>query len=129
MIWGYYYYKNNDLGMAEKWLFKAAEMNDLDVFAFHYLGELYLKQNDIEKAQQYFEKAMKISPRHLTRGITFGKTLVKMKMNKRATHVFDGAFKLSGSSIELKEEVTDFCIEEGVWSVFQMRSINACSIY
>jgi CheY-like chemotaxis protein len=111
---GYYYYKNNDLQEAERWLLKAAEMNYMDVFAFHYLGELYLKGNDIEKAQRYFEKAMKISPRHLSRGINFGKTLVQMKMIPRAIKVFDQALKLSGSTIELREEIADFCIEERV---------------
>ncbi len=112
---GYYYFKNNDLKMAEKWLLKAAEKNHLDVFAFHYLGELYLKQNDIEKAQHYFEKAMEISPRHLDRGIKFAKILVQMKMITRAIQVFDQVLKLSGSSVELREEIADFCIEEGVY--------------
>ena len=110
---GYYCFKKNDLKEAEKWLLKAAEMNYLDVFAFHYLGELYLKANDIEKAQHYFEKAMRISPRHLIRGINFGKTLVQMKMITRAIGVFDQALKLSGSTLELKEEIADFCMEAG----------------
>ena len=111
---GYYYFKNSNLKEAERWLLKAAEMNYMDVFAFHYLGELYLKTNDIEKAQHYFEKAMSISPRHLTRGINFGKTLVQMKMIARAIQVFDQALKLSGSTIELREEIADFCIEDEI---------------
>ena len=110
---GYYYFKKDDLKEAERWLLKAAEMNYMDVFAFHYLGELYFKVNDIEKAQYYFEKAMKISPRHLSRGIHFGKTLVQMKMITRAIEVFDKALKLSESTLELREEIADFCIEEG----------------
>ena len=110
---GYYCYKNNDLKEAERWLLKAAEMNCLDMFAFHYLGELYLKVNDIEKAQHYFEEAMRISPRNLSRGINFGKTLVQMKMIPRAIGVFDQALELSRSTLELKEEIADFCIEEG----------------
>lgn len=110
---GYYCFKKNDLKEAEMWLLKAAEMNYLDVFAFHYLGELYLKVNNIEKAQHYFEKAMRISPRHLSRGINFGKTLVQRKMITRAIQVFDEALKLSKSIIELKEEIADFCTEEG----------------
>lgn len=110
---GYYCYKNNDLKEAEKWLLKAAEMNYMDVFAFHYLGELYLKLNDIEKSQQYFEKAMRISPRHLTRGIHFAKTLVQRKMIIRAIEVFDEVLKLSGSTIELREEIADFCADAG----------------
>lgn len=88
-------------------------MNYMDVFAFHYLGELYLKVNDIEKAQHYFEKAMRISPRHLSRGINFGKTLVQMKMIPRAIQVFDDVLKLAGSTVELREEIAGFCIEEG----------------
>jgi CheY-like chemotaxis protein len=111
---GYYYLKNNDLKNAEKWLLKAVKLNDLDVFAFHHLGELYLKLKKIQKAQHYFEKAMRISPRHLSRGIQFGKTLVQMKMTKRAITVFDEALSLTGSTPELWEEITDFCIEAGV---------------
>jgi len=110
---GYHCYKNNDLKEAERWLLKAAEMNYMDVFAFHYLGELYLKLNDIEKAQECFGNAMRISPRHLSRGINFGKTLVQMKMIPRAIQIFDEALKLSGSTLELREEIADFCIEEG----------------
>ena len=85
----------------------------MDVLTFYYLGELYLKVNDIEKAQYCFEKAMRISPRHLSRWINFGKTLVQMKMITRAIEVFDKALKLSGSALELREEIADFCIEEG----------------
>jgi len=110
---GYYYYKKNDLKRAEKWLLKAAEMNYLDVFAFHYLGEVYLERDDIEKAQQYFEKAMQISPRHLSRGIHFGKTLVKRNMLTKAMEVFDNALQLSGSTVEIMEEIADFCHENG----------------
>ena len=111
---GYYYFLKNELKAAEKWLLKAAEMNYLDVFAFHYLGELYLKKNDIKKAAYYFEKAMKISPRHLERGVNFGKTLIQMNMISEAVDVFEKAFELSGSTNQLIEEIADFCIEEGV---------------
>lgn len=111
---GYYCYKKGDLKKAEKWLLKAAEMNHMDVFAFHHLGELYLKISDIEKAQHFFEKAMRISPRHLSRGINFGKTLVQMKKVKRAIQVFDEALQLSGSTPELREEIADYCIEAEV---------------
>ena len=111
---GYYHFKKDDLKEAERWLLQAAKMNYLDVFAFHCLGELYLKANEIEKAQRYFEKAMRISPRHLSRGVNFGKTLVQMKMIPRAIQVFDEALKLSGSTLELRKEIADFCIEEAV---------------
>ncbi len=111
---GYFYFIKNDLKEAEKWLLKAAKLNNMDVFAFHHLGEIYLKLNDIEKASHYFEKAMKISPRQISRGIDFGKTLVKMKMSEKAIQVFDKTLELSGSTFELREEIADFCINEGV---------------
>ncbi len=122
---GYFYFKNNDLKEAEKWLLKAANMNYLDVFAFHYLGEIYLRLNDIENAQDYFEKAMKISPRHLSRGIHFGKTLIQMDMASRATKVFDFALKLAKGKLQLKEEIANFCIKEGAheYAVKLMESI------
>ena len=59
---GYIYYKKNDLDEAKKWFEKAADLNKLDVLAFHYLGQIYLKQDDIEKAVHYLDRAMKISP-------------------------------------------------------------------
>lgn len=89
-------------------------MNYLDVFSFHYLGELYLNLNDIEKAQHYFEKAMEISPRHVSRGVNFGKILVQRKMAERAIKVFEKALRLSGNNLELREEIADCCIEEEV---------------
>lgn len=108
---GCFYFKKKEFKEAEQWLLKAAEMNYLDVIAFHYLGELYLNQEDIDKAEHYFGKAMQISPRHIDRGIKFGKALVQKEMAPRATKVFDDAIKLSGESIELREEIADFCIE------------------
>ncbi len=110
---GYYYFKKDDLKEAEKWLLKAAQMNSLDVFAFHYLGELYLKRDKIEEASRYFDKAMSISPRHLTRGILFGKTLVQRDKIEKAVQVFEKAIKLSENDLELREEIANFCIEEG----------------
>ena len=110
---GYYYFKKDDLKEAEKWLLKAAQMNSLDVFAFHYLGELYLKRDEIEEASKYFDKAMTISPRHLTRGINFGKILVQRQEFEKAVKVFDKAISLSENALELREEIADFCIEQG----------------
>jgi len=108
---GRYYLKNNAFEDAEKWLLKAAQMNYMDVIAFHHLGELYLNLDDIDKAQHYFGKAMQISPRHLERGIKFGKTLVQRAIIPRAVEVFNEVIKLSGGSLELREEIADFCIE------------------
>ncbi len=108
---GYIYYKKNDLEEAEKWFKKAAGLNKLDVISFHYLGQIYLQQDDIEKAVHYLDMAMKISPRHLERGIDFAKTLVRMGKKKKAIEVFNRALELSASTAELKEEITDYCIE------------------
>ena len=58
---GVLHLKHGDLDMTEKWLTKAAEMNPLDVFAFHFLGELYLKKDNIDKAAEFFDKAMHMS--------------------------------------------------------------------
>ena len=110
---GYYYLKKGDLKEAEKWLYRAAKMNTLDVFAFHHLGSLYLALNNIEKALYYFEKAIKISPRHLTRNVQFGKTLIAQKAVDKAIKIFERTFKLSDSPIRLKEEIADFCISSG----------------
>jgi len=112
---GYYYFKKNDLKKAEKLFLEAAEVNNLDVFAFHHLGSIYLKQNNIEKALYYLDKAMKISPRHVSRGIDFGKTLTYKNRVSEAEKVFDQALKFSGYDPILVEEVVDFCIEHGVY--------------
>ena len=96
---------------AEK---KAAEANNLDVFAFHYLGEIYLKRENIEKASYYLEKAMRISPRHIERGISFAKILVTMDAVPKAIQVFDKTLELSGSTLEMREEIADYCIENNV---------------
>jgi len=108
---GYIYYKSDNLEEAKKWFEKAAGMNKLDVTSFHYLGQIYLRQDDIEKAVHYLERAMKISPRHLERGIDFAKTLVRLGKKKQAIEVFNRTLELSSSTAELKEEITDYCIE------------------
>jgi CheY-like chemotaxis protein len=108
---GYIYYKMDKLEEAKKWLQKAAELNDLDVLAFHYLGQIYLKEENIEKAAHYLDKAMRISPRHLERGIDFAKTLVKMGRLTKASQVFDKTIELSGNDSALREKIIDFCLE------------------
>ena len=112
---GYYYYQMGNLDQAENWMLQAAEMNRLDVFAFHYLGEIYIQRNDIENAQHYLEKAMKISPRHLRRGIKFGKTLAQMDLDEQAVKIFDGVLKMAENSPEIREEIADCCLEDGLF--------------
>ncbi|MBW1699340.1 MAG: tetratricopeptide repeat protein [Deltaproteobacteria bacterium] len=111
---GKMYLKNNNLEEAERWLNKAAKMNELDVIAFHNLGELYLKRNDINKAARFYDKAMTISPRHVSRGINFGKVLVKKGEVQKALRIFDKAINLTDNSLSVQEEVADFCLENGM---------------
>lgn len=89
-------------------------LNKLDVFSFHYLGQIYLQQNDIEKAVYCLDRAMKISPRHIERAIDFAKTLVRMENKKKAMEVFNRTLELSGITTELKEEIIDYCIENNM---------------
>ena len=108
---GYFYFKKNDLDTAERWLIKAAAMNELDVFSLHYLGEIYVKRNDIEKASIFFDKAMKISPRHISRGINFGKILIQKDMIDKGLKVFDKAIRISKDPLSTREEIAEFCIQ------------------
>ena len=110
---GYYYFQKNELESSEKHLLRAVEMNELDVFAMHYLGELYLRRNDMEKATEYFEKAMEINPRHVRRGVDLGKILVSRGMNDKATKVFDKITRLPGCGAEMQEEIADYCLVKG----------------
>ncbi len=113
---GYYYFKNGDMASAEKYLLAAAQMNDLDVFAFHNLGELYLQKGEIQKAATFFDKAMTISPRHVTRGIDFGKVLIRKGMIKKAMEVFNKVFDISDDPYTLREQIADYCLERGVYN-------------
>ena len=108
---GYLYFKKSDMENAEKWLLKAAEMNHIDVFAFHYLGEIYLKRNDVDSAFEYLEKAMNISPRHVSRGLEFGKILIQKNMTRKALKVFEKTIQLSSNPLGMQEEVADICLE------------------
>jgi CheY-like chemotaxis protein len=110
---GYYYFQKQDFDEAEKWLLQAVEMNHMDVIALHYLGEINLHRNDMEKAALYFDEAMNLSPRHLLRGVNFGKILLEKQMIPKAIQVFKKALTLSGGSLELREEIANFCIEKG----------------
>jgi CheY-like chemotaxis protein len=112
---GYYYFKNNQLEIAEKYLLDAANMNELDVFAFHYLGELYLQLNNIDMAAKYFDKAMTISPRHVSRGTYFGKVLVEKKMISKAKKVFNKVIELSDNPEVIREEIAWYCMEKEVY--------------
>lgn len=110
---GYYYLQKNERQKAEELLLKAAQMNDLDVVAFHLLGELYIEQKAYGKAQHYLEKAMEISPRHLSRGVQFGKTLVQLNENDRAVEVFKSVIKQAGATFETMEEIGNICLGTG----------------
>lgn len=113
---GILYYKNTDFDTAEKCFLKAAKMNKLDVFAFHYLGEISLKRNDIEKASDYFNKAMLISPRHVSRGVNFGKVLIQKGMLRKAIAVFDNAIEISKEPLNLREEIAEFCFANSAYN-------------
>jgi len=110
---GYYHYKKGDLKESKIWLTKAAKMNPLDVFAFHYLGELYANVNDIDMASKYFEKAMNISPRHVSRAVSFGTTLLEKNMPGEAIQVFEKALSLAKNNMKLREEVAHRCVKKG----------------
>lgn len=110
---GYFHFKRGDLDQSEKCLLEAAKRNQLDVFAFHYLGELYLQKDDFEKAARYLGRAMKISPRQLGRGVSFGKVLVRRGLLEKAEAVFDKVLGLPAATPELQEEIVDFCLEHG----------------
>ncbi len=122
---GYFYYKKNDLENAEQWFRKAADMNHLDVFAFHYLGDIYIKQNRIDEAILFFDKAMKISPRHVSRAVDFGKLLLDKKAEKKAVAVFEKAISLSESPNDLREELIGLCKRHHVtdYAIKLMRDI------
>lgn len=111
----YYYFKKGHVNEAKKWFMHAAEMNKLDVFAFHYLGQIYLQRNQIDKAAECYFKAMNISPRHIDRAVDFGKILVKKGMASQARTVFNKALSLTGDPIGLHEELADFCLENSVY--------------
>jgi CheY-like chemotaxis protein len=112
---GHYYFRKQEIDTAEKCFLKAAKMNKLDVFAFHYLGEIYLKKNNIEKAELFFDKAMNISPRHVGRGIHFGKILVQKHKFDKAKKVFSKALTFSEDPMPLREEIAEYCFKHGAY--------------
>ncbi len=110
---GRYHMLKEDMEEAEKHLLKAAQMNRLDVVAFHQLGDLYIKKNDMDNALKYLVKAMDISPRNLDRGLNLGKILIKKKMVQKAVPVFIKVFQIAPNPTQLREEIALLCIEEG----------------
>ncbi len=108
-------YKKNDMKKAQRCFIEAATMNQLDVLAFHYLGEIYLKKNDINNASKFFEKAMEISPRHVERAIYFGKILASNGLAKKSKKVFNKAIGLANDPLTLQEEVVAFCMEQKMY--------------
>ena len=112
---GQYYYKKQELDIAEKCFVKAIKMNKLDVFAYHHLGEISIKKNNIEKAEFFFDKAMNISPRHVSRGIYFGKILVQKKKFDKARKVFTRALKCAEDPMPLREELIEFCVQNSMY--------------
>jgi CheY-like chemotaxis protein len=113
---GYYYYKKGHMNEAKKWFMHAADMNKVDVFAFHYLGQIYLDRNQIDKAAQCYDQAMNISPRHISRALDFGKILVKKGMQAKARKVFNKALELTDDPLGLHESLSDFCLEHEIYS-------------
>lgn len=110
---GRYYMIKEDMEAAEKHLLKAAQMNRLDVVAFHLLGDLYIEKNDMDNALKYLVKAMDISPRNLDRGLNLGKILIRKKMVQKAAPVFTKVFQIAPNPTQLREEIGLLSIEEG----------------
>ena len=113
---GYLHFKRNEFDEAEKFLFMAAKMNRLDVFALHYLGEIYLQRGEVDKASQFFERAMTISPRHVSRGVNFGKILMQMDQVEKAKSVFDKALSLCDDPLALREEILELCLKQKAYT-------------
>lgn len=113
---GELFFKKGDLKTAELWFVKAAQMNHLDVFAFHHLGDIYMQRQDMDKAFRFYDKAMKISPRHVDRAINFGQILLKAGKIDKAASVFDKAISLSGTPVELREDVARSFLEMGAYN-------------
>ncbi|HHO75991.1 MAG TPA: response regulator [Deltaproteobacteria bacterium] len=112
----YYYYKKGHINEAKKWFMHAADMNKLDVFAYHYLGQIYLERNQIEKAAQCYHQAMNISPRHIDRALDFGKILARKGMHDSARKVFNKALSLTDDPLSLHEALADFSYENEMYS-------------
>ena len=108
---GYLHMQRGDLKEAKRLLLKAANMNQMDIFAFHHLGELYMQLGNFDNAANFFDKAMKISPRHVARGIDFGKVLIQKGKPEKAREIIERAIALSDDKDAIREDVADFCLE------------------
>jgi tetratricopeptide (TPR) repeat protein len=90
---------------------KAAEMNDMDVFALHYLGDLHMQRGNLDKASRYYEKAMKISPRNLESGMNLGRILLEKNMTGKAVKVFSKILDLAEDPLAMREDIAAICME------------------
>ncbi len=107
---GFIYYLMQNYQQAETWLSKAAEMNHMDVFAFHYLGDIYLKTGRLDEAIQAFDK---ISPRHVGRAVDFGKLLIEQGLIEKAMGLFERAAGLADDPASLQQELAQLCRSKG----------------
>ncbi len=113
----YLHYNNNEIKEAKRLFLQAANMNELDIFAFHYLGEIYLQLDNLDNAEKFFSKAMEISPRHVERGVYFGKVLIKKGQLKRAREILNHALELTQEQYSVRNDVADFCIDQRVYEM------------
>ncbi len=112
---GALFLRKNDLKKAERWFTRAVMINECDVSAYHKLGLLYLIHEQFGKAIYNLDKALELNPRHLGRAIELGQLLIKRNQVEKAITVFDRTINASGDPISAKEDISDLCIQNGIW--------------
>ena len=107
---GYLLYRQEDFKEARRFMLQAVNKNDLDVFAYHYLGEIYTRLENYETAAMFYEKAMAISPRNAGRSVSYGEVLLCKGEQERARALFDNALSLTDRPLFCKQELAEICL-------------------
>ena len=112
---GYLLYKQQDFKDARRFMLQAVNKNELDVFAYHYLGEIYSRLENYETAALFYEKAMAISPRNATRCVSFGQVMLYKGDQESARALFNNALNLTDRPLFCKQELADICVKHDYW--------------
>ncbi len=111
---GRLFFKKGNLQNALVFFKKATSLNRLDVYSYHYLGQIYYELGETDKAISSYSNALTISPRNAERALNFARLIIKQNQITEAEKVIKLVLKINSNDLDMREKLIAFCAENGL---------------
>jgi len=105
--------REGKMGLAEKYLLKAASVNLQDAITRHYLSKMYWKAKNFSKAARYWCEVLSLTNKFNDDAILVGEKLLKNNLNPQAIKLFSKLISKTEKNLPIKEKILDLCMDAG----------------